>query len=159
MAKAVLGIAVWLVLALPHPAAYADKNNPAWTELSPEQQRVLAPIQGEWESLDAPRKRKWLGVVQRYPKMTADEQVRLQQRIKEWISLTPEQRWAARGKYREFEQLPPEDRQAVREKWDKFQQEQAAKEAAAKAADTDSAAKSVDAAATEGGAATAAPRQ
>jgi hypothetical protein len=30
MAKAVLGIAVWLVLALPHPAAYADKNNPAW---------------------------------------------------------------------------------------------------------------------------------
>jgi hypothetical protein len=159
MVKAVLAIAVWLVLALPHPAAYADKNNPAWAELRPEQQRILAPIQGEWESLDAPRKRKWLGVAERYPKMTADEQVRLQQRIKEWISLTPEQRWGARGKYREFEQLPPEDRQAVREKWDRFQQEQAAKEAAAKAADTDSGAKAVDAAAADGGAATAAPRQ
>ena len=159
MVKAVLAIAVWLVLALPHPAAYADKNNPAWAELKPEQQQVLAPIQGEWESLDAPRKRKWLGVAQRFPKMTADEQARLQKRMKEWFSLTPEQRWAARGKYREFEQLPPEDRQAVREKWDKFQQEQAAKEAAAKAADTDSGAKSVDAAAADGGAATAAPRQ
>jgi len=159
MVKAVLAIAVWLVLALPHPAAYADKNNPAWAELRPEQQQVLAPIQGEWESLDAPRKRKWLGVAQRFPKMTADEQARLQKRMKEWFSLTPEQRWAARGKYREFEQLPPEDRQAVREKWDKFQQEQAAKEAAAKAPDTDSAAKSVEAAATDGGAATAAPRQ
>jgi hypothetical protein len=150
MVKAVLAITVWLVLALPHPAAHADKNNPAWTELRPEQQRVLAPIQGEWESLDAPRKRKWLGVAQRYPKMTTDEQTRLQQRMKEWISLTPEQRWAARGQYREFEQLPPE---VVREKWDKFQQEQAAKEAAAKVAETDSAAKSVDAAAT------AAPKQ
>jgi Protein of unknown function (DUF3106) len=159
MVKAVLAIAVWLVLALPHPAAYADKNNPAWAELRPEQQQVLAPIQGEWESLDAPRKRKWLGVAQRYPKMTADEQARLQKRMKEWVSLTPEQRWAARGKYREFEQLPPEDRQAVREKWDKFQQEQAAKEAAAKAVDTDSAEKTVEAAAADGGAATAAPRQ
>lgn len=153
MAKAVLAIAGWLVLALPYPAAYADKNNPAWTELRPEQQRILAPIQGEWESLDAPRKRKWLGVAQRYPKMTADEQARLQQRIKEWISLTPEQRWAARGKYREFDQLTPEDRQALPEKWDKFQQEQAAKEAAARAAEPDSSAKSVEAAAT------AAPQQ
>jgi hypothetical protein len=159
MAKAVLGIAVWLVLALPYPAAYADKSNPAWTELRPEQQRILAPIQGEWESLDAPRKRKWLGVAQRYPKMTADEQVRLQQRVKEWVSLTPEQRRAARDKYREFEQLPPEDRQAVREKWDKFQQEQAAKETAAKAAEPDSAAKSVEAAAVDGTAATVAPQQ
>jgi hypothetical protein len=41
----------------------------------------------------------------------------------------------------------------VREKWDKFKQEQAAKEAAAKPAETDSAAKSIDAAAT------AAPQQ
>jgi hypothetical protein len=158
MVKAVLAIAVWLVLALPHPA-YANKNNPAWIELRPEQQRALAPIQGEWESLDAPRKRKWLGVAERYPKMTADEQVRLQKRMKEWVSLTPEQRRAARDKYREFEQLPPEDRQAVREKWDKFKQEQAAKEAAAKAAEPDPAAKSVEAGAVDGTAATVAPQQ
>jgi hypothetical protein len=154
MANAVLGIAVWLVLALPHPAAYADKNNPAWAELRPAQQQALAPIQGEWESLDAPRKRKWLGVAQRFPKMTADEQARLQKRMKEWVSLTPEQRRAARDKYREFEQLPPENRQAAREKWDKFKQEKAAK-----AGDTDSAAKSVEAAAADGTAATAAPQQ
>ena len=159
MAKAVLAIAVWLVLALPHPAAYADKNNPAWTELSPEQQRILAPIQGEWETLDAPRKKKWLGVAQRYPKMTVDERARFQRSMKEWVSLTPEQRWAARDKRREFDQLAPEDRQALPEKWDKFQQEQAAKEAAAKAAETDSAAKSADAAPADGGAATAAPQQ
>jgi Protein of unknown function (DUF3106) len=159
MAKAVLGIAVWLVLALVCPAAYADKNNPAWTELSAEQQRILAPIQADWESLDAPRKKKWLGVANRYPKMTTDERARFQRSIKEWVSLTPEQRWAARDKRREFDQLTPEDRQALPEKWDKFKQEQAAKEAAAKSAETDSAAKSVDAAAADGGAATAAPRQ
>ena len=158
MVKAVLGIAVCLVLALPFSTAYADKNNPAWTELRPEQQHILAPIQGEWELLDAPRKRKWLGVAERFPKMTADEQSRLQQRMKEWVSLTPQQRRAARDKYREFEQLAPEERQAVREKWDQFKQGQAAKEAAAKAAETDSTAKSVEATAADGGAATAAPR-
>jgi hypothetical protein len=159
MAKAVLGIVLSLLLSLPLSAASADRSPPAWQQLTLEQQRILAPIQGEWESLDAPRKRKWLGVAQRATKMTADEQARLQKRMKEWVSLTPEQRRAARDKYREFEQLPPENRQAVREKWDTFKQEQAAKEAAAKAAEPDPAAKSVDAAAVDGTAATAAPQQ
>ncbi len=137
MAQAVLGIALTVALALSSPAAFADKKNPAWSELRPGQQRILAPIQSEWDALDAQRKLKWLGIIERYPKMTADERERLQRQMKEWAALTPEQRRSARDKYREFEQLGPEERQVVRQKWDRYTQEQAAKDAAAKATESD----------------------
>jgi hypothetical protein len=159
MAKAVLAVVCALLAALSYTSAHADKRNPAWTELSQEQQRILAPIQGEWESLDAPRKRKWLGIAQRSAKMSADGQERLQRRMTEWAGLTSEQRRAARDKYRGFEQLAPEERQAVREKWDRYKREQAEKEAAArsaeKAAETDSATKAAESAAADDGAAAA----
>jgi hypothetical protein len=155
MAQAVLGVALALALALTPPAADADKRNPVWSELRPAQQRVLAPIQSEWESLDAQHKRKWLGVANRYPKMSADEQERLQRRMKEWAALTPEQRRAARDKYREFEQLGPE----VRQKWDQYKQELATKEAAAKAVDAEKAASAVESDAADPAADALAPRQ
>lgn len=146
MAQAVLGLTLALALGLASTAAFADKKNPAWSELRPSQQRILAPIQSEWESLDAQRKLKWLGITERYPKMSADERDRLQRQMKEWAALTPEQRHAARGKYREFEQLGPEE---VRQKWNQYQLEQAAKEAAATSAESDQAAGTVAGAATE----------
>jgi hypothetical protein len=164
MAKAVLRIALWLALALPHAAFSADRSNPAWQQLTPEQQRILAPIEGEWASFDATHKRKWLGITQRFPKMSVAEQERLQRRMKEWASLSPAQRQAAREKYREFEQLTPAEREAMRDKWAKFKQEQAAREAAAKAAaeadaqakaaETDGAGKVAESATPESGTAT-----
>jgi hypothetical protein len=132
MAKAGLGIILSLTLTFPL-AATAQKAGLAWQQLSAEQQRVLAPIQGTWDELDAQRKEKWIGIARRFPKMKPDAQARLQRRMSEWASLTPAQRQAAREKYREFEQLSPEERRAMREKWEKYRQAQAAKEAERKA--------------------------
>jgi len=131
MAKALLGIALALCLGISVAQAQQAKN-PTWGQLTSEQRQILAPIQGEWDKLDAPRKRKWLGLAQRYPKMQPEAQARLQQRMSEWASLTPAQRQAAREKYREFEQLPPDERQVMRKKWDEYKQARAA-EGAAKA--------------------------
>jgi Protein of unknown function (DUF3106) len=130
MAKAHLGIALALCLGLSVANAQSIKQNPAWGQLTPAQQQILAPIQGEWDKLDAPRKGKWIGITQRYPKMTPEEQARLQKRMQEWATLTPDQRRTAREKYREFEQLPTAERQAIREKWDQYRQELAQKPAA-----------------------------
>jgi hypothetical protein len=69
MAKAHLGIALALCLGLSVANAQSTKQNPAWEQLSPAQQQILAPIQGEWDKLDAPRKQKWIGITKRYPKM------------------------------------------------------------------------------------------
>ncbi|HLB15230.1 MAG TPA: DUF3106 domain-containing protein [Burkholderiales bacterium] len=124
MAKALIGIALWLCLGVSLAHAQTAKQNPTWDQLTDAQQRILAPIESAWEALDPPRKRKWLGIAQRYPKMSPKAQARLQRRMQEWVSLTPEQRSAARDKYKEFGELP-----AVREKWEEYKQARAAEDA------------------------------
>jgi len=129
MAKALLGIALSLCLGISFAHAQTAKQSPPWSQLTQEQQGILAPIQGEWDKLDPPRKRKWLGIAQRYPKMKREEQERLQRRMQEWASLTPAQRQAAREKYKEFEQLPAQEQQAVRKKWEEYKEARAAQDA------------------------------
>ena len=34
---------------------------PLWSELSPKQQAVLAPLAAEWDNLDTTRRKKWGG--------------------------------------------------------------------------------------------------
>ena len=133
MAKALLGIALALCLGVSVAQAQQAKN-PTWGQLTSEQRQILAPIQAEWDKLDPPRKRKWLGIAQRYPKMKPEEQERLQQRMNEWASLTPAQRRAARETYRDFEQKPADERPGLK-KWDEYKQARTA-EGAAKAPET-----------------------
>jgi len=132
MAKTLLGVALYLLIAAAAFAAGTNSKNPSWDELTAAQREILAPIAGEWSGFDAKRKQKWLRVAKRYPKMTEREQQRLQQRMREWVNLTPEQRSAARSQYREFEQLPPERKATVRRKWQEYQRE---REEEARAAD------------------------
>ena len=40
---------------------------PAWNDLTPEQQRTLAPLAKEWRDLPDERKRKWVGIADRFP--------------------------------------------------------------------------------------------
>ena len=70
--------------------------------------------------MDNIRRKKWLGIAERFPKMTTDEQSRVQERMREWASLTPEKRAKVRDGYKEFQQLPPEKKLAVKQKWDNY---------------------------------------
>lgn len=90
---------------------------PQWSELSPKQQAILAPIAGEWENLDTVRRKKWVVIANRYPKMTPDEQQRLQSRMQDWVALSPAQRRFARENYQSLKQLPQPQRGEVRQKW------------------------------------------
>jgi Protein of unknown function (DUF3106) len=134
MAKALVGIALWMFLAASAFCAGPSKKNPSWDQLTPQQRQILAPIQGEWDGFDAKRKQKWLRVAKRYPKMSQSEQARLQKRMREWVSLTPEQRAAARTRFKEFERLSPERKDAVRRKWEQYQRKRAEEARAAEAA-------------------------
>lgn len=97
-------------------------HSPTWAELSPANKAALAPLASQWDQLDGQRRRKWLGIAQRYPKMPPAQQERAQQQMATWAKLTPDQRHAAREQYKSFKQLPPEKRQEVREKWQQYQQ-------------------------------------
>jgi len=66
------------------------------------------------------RRKKWQGIADRYPGMKADEQLRMQERMREWARLTPEQRAKVRDSYKDFNQLPAEQKTAVKQKWEAY---------------------------------------
>ena len=127
MAKAFVALIVWLVIALPVVAAQSNPPTkkaprPAWSELTLDQQKVLAPLQADWDSLDTTRRKKWVGIADRYPKMKPAEQQRLQKRMTDWAKLTPAQRQEAREKYLQIRKLPPKKRQEVKAQWEQYQE-------------------------------------
>jgi len=104
------------------PAAKAVKaQRPAWAELTADQQMVLAPLKADWESLEPERRRKWIGIANRYPKMKLEEQERVQRRMQAWAKLTPEQRRQARENYQRIAKQRVEKREKLREAWAEYQ--------------------------------------
>ena len=100
------------------PGGKVIEQGPRWQELKPAQQQVLKPLEQDWSGIDAVRKQKWVELAARFPKLSADEQGRIQARMVEWAKLTPEQRGQARANFQEAKQVPATDRQA---RWDAYQ--------------------------------------
>ena len=100
MVKTLLALIVCLCLATPGIAAQVKSPTkkaprPAWSELTPAQQEVLAPLAPEWDQLNTTRRKKWVAIADRYPTMKPSQQKRLQTRMQKWVQLTPEEREAA----------------------------------------------------------------
>lgn len=106
---------------------------PLWSELSPAQKQALAPLESEWNNLDAFRKNKWLVIGNKFASMSPDEQQRVQERMRDWVRLTPEQRRMARENYVRAKKLNPKQKSA---QWEQYQQlpEEEKKKLAAEAA-------------------------
>ena len=117
-----LGLAAPTLATPPSPAVVATPPQPSWNGLNREQQAALAPLAGEWDRMENYRRKKWLGIAERYKTMSPDEQQRLQHKMREWAKLSPEQRLAAREKFREFKQMPPEEKAARKQKWQEYSQ-------------------------------------
>ena len=119
---AVAGAAGTAIAQQPAPQTQGNASvkaaRPLWTELSPKQQSVLAPLAAEWDNLDTVRRKKWVTIANRYPKMQQDERARLQRRMQAWAALTPAQRSEARENYKTLRQLPRPPRGELRQKWD-----------------------------------------
>lgn len=100
-----------------HAAAAAG---PGWSQLNAQERKILAPLQDVWDQLEDKRKSKWRRIAALYPKMNAEEQARVQQRMKQWVSLSPEQRQVARDAYKQHEALAPQKKRELAEKWRAF---------------------------------------
>jgi hypothetical protein len=90
----------------------------SWRELQPHQQASLKPLEREWELMELENKKKWLELSQRFPKMSAPEQARVQTRMVEWAKLSPKERGQARLNYQEALLIPAPHRQA---RWETYQ--------------------------------------
>ena len=124
------------------PAAKTEEGV-RWRDLSANQRAALKPLERDWQSVDANRKRKWLEIAGRFGTMAPAEQARIQGRMTEWVQMTPEQRGQVRLQFQEAQRVAPQDRQA---QWEAYQalpaeqRQQLAARAAAPAASAASAA-------------------
>lgn len=116
----ILAVALWLASPLGHAVIVPPLSQPSWAELKAEQKRVLAPLAGEWDKMDGFKRKKWLGIAQRYQSMTPDEQARMQRRMTDWAKLTPDERKRARDQYLSLKKAPPEQKEAVKLKWQEY---------------------------------------
>ena len=109
----------------------ADKTH--WKDLTPAQQHTLAPLAPEWDQMEPLRRQKWLGIIKRYASMNADEQTRVQERMREWVKLTPEERRQVRQNFARAKKIDPSQKNT---QWESYQQlsDDEKKELAAKAA-------------------------
>jgi len=82
------------------------------------QRQALAPLGATWDSIDSPRKRKWIEVADRFPRMPADERQRVQDRMAAWAAMTPAERTRARVQFQETRSIGAEERQA---RWQAYQ--------------------------------------
>jgi hypothetical protein len=119
--------------APPRPAKQQAPSKPLWAQLTPPQQQALAPLAGEWDSLDAQRKSKWLAIGNKFSSMKPDEQQRMQARMQDWVQLTPEQRRIARESYARAKTLNPNQKSEQWQRYQELPEEQKKKLAAAAA--------------------------
>jgi len=100
------------------PSPGALTRAPNWTELSPAQKILLAPLESEWAGLGPDRRIKWLGVAAKLPSLPPDEQARMQERMRDWARLSPDERRQARIGWQTAKQVGSDERQA---KWEAYQ--------------------------------------
>lgn len=115
-----LALTATISAELPTTVIIGTPPQPGWSQLNPQQKNILAPLAGDWDKMENIRRKKWLGIADRYPGMKSDEQQRMQERMREWANLTPEQRAKVRSSYKDFNQLPPEQKEVVKQKWDAY---------------------------------------
>jgi hypothetical protein len=100
-------------------ASSKDDHAPSkhWAQLSEEEQKVLAPLGAEWDSLRPWQREKMLDIAKDYPNMDAQKQQLVQKRLNSWSRMTPYERDNARKRYQQFYSLSDEKKAEVRKKW------------------------------------------
>jgi hypothetical protein len=114
---AMLAHAETLPVAKGHAASGNLPQGTNWTSLSGQQRSALAPLERDWNQIDATRKAKWMEIAARFPTMPLPEQKRVQERMAEWARMTPVERGRARLSFQESKQFTPEQKQA---RWEAY---------------------------------------
>lgn len=106
------------------PAAATNGKTPAstrplWTELTPAQQKSLAPLAAHWNVLHPAQKRKWIALSRNFDSMSPEDQQVLHSRMTEWAALSAQERTRARLNFATVKRLAPEDERKA--KWEAYQ--------------------------------------
>jgi hypothetical protein len=94
------------------------KPDGTWEGLKPAQQKILAPLESDWDYMLPDSRKKWMQVANLYPKMSATDQQRLQSRMTGWSNLSQKDRRLARENYLSSLKFPAEKKA---EAWNAYQ--------------------------------------
>ncbi|QWE17382.1 DUF3106 domain-containing protein [Polynucleobacter sp. AP-Nino-20-G2] len=100
------------------------KLDGTWEGLKPEQQRILAPLESDWDYMLPESRKKWIQVANLYPKMSAADQQRLQSRMTSWSNLSQKDRRIARENYLTSLNFPAEKKAEAWSAYQKLSDEQ-----------------------------------
>ncbi len=94
------------------------KPDGTWESLKPAQQKILAPLESDWDYMLPESRKKWVQVANLYPKMSEQDQARLQSRMAGWSNLSQKDRRVARENYLTSLKFPAEKKA---EAWSAYQ--------------------------------------
>lgn len=100
------------------------KSDGTWENLSPTQQKTLAPLESDWDYMLPDSRKKWIYVSNIYPKMSTQDQERLQSRMASWSSLPQKDRRLARENYLSSLKFPAEKKAEAWSAYQKLSDEQ-----------------------------------
>jgi len=90
------------------------KPDGTWESLKPAQQKILAPLESDWDYMLPESRKKWVQVANLYPKMNEQDQARMVG----WSSLSQKDRRVARENYLSSLKFPAEKKA---EAWSAYQ--------------------------------------
>ena len=100
------------------------KPDGTWESLKPAQQQILAPLESDWDYMLPDSRKKWTQVANIYPKMSAQDQERLQSRMAGWSNLSQKERRVARENYLASLKFPAEKKAEAWSAYQKLSDEQ-----------------------------------
>ena len=100
------------------------KPDGTWESLKPGQQKILAPLESDWDYMSPDSRKKWIQVVNLYPKMSEADQQRLQSRMTSWSQLSQKDRRIARENYLSSLKFPAEKKAEAWSAYQKLSEEQ-----------------------------------
>jgi len=128
----VLGLGVSSAAAQSAPSAAsgktaaipAKKPDGTWESLKPTQQQILAPLESDWDYMLPDSRKKWIQVANIYPRMSGQDQQRLQSRMASWSKLSQKERRLARENYLSSLKFPAEKKAEAWTAYQKLSDEQ-----------------------------------
>lgn len=95
-----------------------------WEGLNVNQQKILAPLESDWDYISPDSRKQWIYVANIYPKMSSQDQKRLQSRMASWSNLSQKDRRIARENYLTSLKFPPEKKVEAWSAYQKLSDEQ-----------------------------------
>jgi len=100
------------------------KPDGTWENLSTTQQQILAPLESDWDYMLPDSRKKWIHISNIYPKMSQQDQERLQSRMASWSNLSQKDRRIARENYLSSLKFPAEKKAEAWSAYQKLSDEQ-----------------------------------